>query len=77
MTRINTACRYAAWVWLAVLGSSVAAGGQPVADAAKAGDWGTVRALVERGADVNAPQGTARPPCIGPATGMMPRRSMS
>ena len=57
MTRINTACRYAAWVWLAVLGSSVAAGGQPVADAAKAGDWGTVRALVERGADVNAPQG--------------------
>ena len=42
---------------LAVLGLAAGVGAQPVADAAKAVDWATVRALVEQGADVTTPQG--------------------
>ena len=44
-------------VVLAVFGFAAVASGQPVADAAKAADWATVRALVEQGADVTTPQG--------------------
>ena len=43
-------------VGLALFGAAVA-GAQPVADAAKAADWDTVRALVSEGADVTVPQG--------------------
>jgi len=44
-------------VALAVLGAASVAWAQPVADAAKVADWASVRALIEHGADVTAPQG--------------------
>lgn len=42
---------------LAVFGFAAVASAQPVAEAARTADWAAVRALVEQGADVTAPQG--------------------
>ena len=42
---------------LAVFGFAAVASAQPVAGAARTADWAAVRALVEQGADVTAPQG--------------------
>ena len=42
---------------LAVFGFAAVASAQPVAEAARTADWPAVRALVEQGADVTAPQG--------------------
>ncbi|HIN12561.1 MAG TPA: hypothetical protein EYM63_13250 [Acidobacteria bacterium] len=42
---------------LAVFGFAAVASAQPVAEAARTADWAAVRALVEQGADITAPQG--------------------
>ena len=54
------------------LGLLVAAGGairSPLLDAAKSGDKAALRALLAKGATVNAPKRTAPPRFTGPATG--------
>ena len=57
MTRAKIARRYVGVMGLAVFGLAAGAAAQTVADAAKSADWGTVRVLLEQGADVNTPQG--------------------
>ena len=57
MASIRTACGRVGVVGLAVCGLAAGAAAQPVADAAKASDWDSVRGLLEQGADVSTPQG--------------------
>ena len=56
---------------LAVMGA--AARRPPLVDAARNADRDALRALLQKKADVNAAEATARPRCTGRATGTMSR----